>query len=60
MAICPHMFVTYIGEQETLIEDKFLKLYQCVNCGSTITLKKDSKSTIINHNKNIINIPSEK
>jgi len=53
MTICPHLFVTYIGIQKTLTEGKFLKLYQCLNCGSTITLINNPKSKIVNSNKNI-------
>jgi len=60
MAICPHLFVTYVGIQKTLTEGKFLKLYQCLNCGSTITLSNNPKSKIINPNKNIENIPLQK
>jgi len=60
MAICPHLFVVYIGVQKTLTEGKFLKLYQCLNCGSTITLNDNSKSKIIKPSKNIENIPLPK
>ena len=47
MSMCEHSFVFYIGDQETLTKGKFLKLYQCIECGSTITLGKKSKSKIL-------------
>lgn len=47
MSMCEHSFVFYIGDQETLTKGKFLKLYQCIECGSTITLGKKSRSKIL-------------
>jgi len=42
---CLHKKVIFVGYQETLEEGKFLKLYRCLLCNSTITLnsKKVSK-----------------
>lgn len=44
---CKHNIVTYIGEQETLKPNKFLKLYNCLICDSTIILEKDKTYKII-------------
>jgi len=49
MSICKHKYVKYAGEQETLIKGKYLKLYNCLNCGSTITLNNNPNSKIINN-----------
>lgn len=55
MLTCEHSFVFYIGDQETLTKGKVLKLYQCIECGSTITLGKKSKSKILKNKASSIN-----
>ncbi len=49
MSLCKHKYVKYAGEQETLMEGKYLKLYNCLNCKSTITLNNNPNSKIINN-----------
>ena len=48
MSACKHPHTKYLGEQETLIEEDYLKLYNCLNCGSTVVLKSNPKSVIAN------------
>ena len=50
MSSCKHKYVKYAGEQETLVEGKYLKLYHCLNCKSTITLNNNPNSRIIDNN----------
>ncbi|MFC1562578.1 hypothetical protein ACFL4Z_00840 [candidate division KSB1 bacterium] len=47
MESCKHKYVVYLGEQETLLEGKHFSLYQCIGCGTTLTLNKNSKSIIL-------------
>ena len=51
MSLCKHLYVRYLGKQETLIRDKYLELYQCLECGSTITLNGKPQSRIIQSEK---------
>ena len=46
MAKCKHNYVTFLGKQETLEEGKYINLYQCLKCGSTITLTNNSHSKV--------------
>ncbi|MBA7609454.1 hypothetical protein ES703_16645 [subsurface metagenome] len=38
MPKCKHKNLTYLGEQETLDKKRTLYLFNCKNCGSTITI----------------------
>ena len=49
MSKCKHNYVSYLGEQETLTKGKKLKLYQCISCHSTIFIKKNNNSIIIDN-----------
>ena len=49
MAVCKHKNVVYVGKQETAIEGKFIDLYQCVHCGSTITLENIETSKTVDN-----------
>ena len=38
--ICPHNILAYYGKQETLIAGKYLLLYNCKRCGTTLVVKE--------------------
>ena len=45
--MCKHEKVLFTGIQETLNPDKPILLFRCLNCDSTVTLKKISKLEIV-------------
>ena len=47
MAKCRHDYVTFLGKQETLEEGRYINLYQCLKCGSTITLINNYRSKVV-------------
>ena len=47
MYACKHPYIKYLGEQETLVKGEYLKLYNCLNCGTTIVYEKNTKSVIV-------------
>ena len=68
MPKCDHKNLTYLGEQETLDKKRILYLFNCIDCGSTISIPekdilevllkivKDSGSTISIPEKNILEV----
>ncbi|MFC1490290.1 hypothetical protein ACFL6K_03680 [Candidatus Latescibacterota bacterium] len=47
MSYCKHKYIKYLGEQETLVKDEFLKLYNCLDCCTTIVYNKNTESQIV-------------
>lgn len=43
--MCRHSELVFLGYQETISNNK-LALYNCLECGTTITLKKKKKTRI--------------
>lgn len=55
MLTCKHLYVKYIGRQQSSEKDGFLRLYNCLICGSTITLDNLSQNVIITNKEEIKN-----
>jgi|GEM_PF-6290335 hypothetical protein len=47
MSACKHKYIKYLGEQETPVKDKYLKLYNCLKCKSTIVYTPSTTSKIV-------------
>ncbi len=47
MSACKHPYIKYLGKQETIVKDEYLKLYNCLNCRTTIVYLKNTKSVIV-------------
>jgi hypothetical protein len=47
MKLCEHKKVVFAGVQETLSPLKPLLLFRCLECGSTITLKKEKSEKVL-------------
>lgn len=43
--ICLHKFVSYIGSQTTVVPGKFIYLYNCDICHSTLAFPKKLKNS---------------
>jgi len=41
---CSHIFTTFLGIQQTNVMNKFLYLYNCDHCGTTLSFDKKRKN----------------
>ncbi|MFC1558086.1 hypothetical protein ACFL40_01890 [candidate division KSB1 bacterium] len=60
MVKCRHNYVTFHGKQETLEEGRYINLYHCLNCGSTITLINNYNSKVIKNKQREEELLTEK